>query len=206
MAAEEVAQWTLYAVVGLTAAQGIWLAFLTYRMGKRAEAERAKAVAEATARIAGERETSLEEVFLLHRSGLLLKHYTRRLRANMDSDVLSGMLVAVQDFIKDSFRSEGGTLNEIHFGDLRIVVAEGKWTIIAAVVRGRYPLNIQPELLAAIQDIEVKHEDLFFEWDGTMDNLPEVDALLMDLVEGRYRGRLPGAGAEATKLLEYVRP
>ena len=206
MAAEEVAQWTLYLVVGLTAAQGLWLAFLTFRMQKRAEAERAKAVAEVTARVAEERETALEDVFLLHRSGLLLKHYTRRLRPNIDSDILSGMLVAVQDFIKDSFRGEGGALNEIRFGDLRIVVAEGKWTIIAAVVRGRNALNIQPELLATIQDLESKHEDLFFEWDGTMDSLPEVNGMLMDLVEGRYRGRLPGAGAAPTKLPDYVRP
>lgn len=206
MAAEEVAQWTLYAVVGLVIAQGLWLAFLTFRMEKRAAAERAKAVVEATARVAEERDTVLEDVFLLHRSGLLLKHFTRRLRPNIDHDVLSGMLVAVQDFVKDSFRGEGGSLNEIRFGDLRIVVVEGKWTIIAAVVRGRYPMNIQPEMLAAIQDLESKHEDLFFEWDGTTDNLPEVEAMMTDLVEGRYRGRLPGAGAAPAKLPDYVRP
>src|SRR3990172_3555870 len=75
-------------------------------------------------------------VALLPRSGLLLKHYTRRLRPNMDSDVLSGMLVAVQEFIKDSFRGEAGTLDEIRFGELRIKVLEGKWTIIASPIRG----------------------------------------------------------------------
>ncbi len=203
MAIEEAA---LYAIIGLTVAQGLWLAYLTFRMEKRATTEREHAVAEATARLIQERETVLEDVFLLHRSGLLLKHYTRRLRPNIDSDVLSGMLVAVQDFVKDSFRGEGGGLNEISFGDLRIVVAEGKWTIIAAVVRGRYPTNIQPELLAAIQDLESKHEDLLLEWDGTMDHIPEVDAILTDLVEGRYRGRLPGAGAAAPKVPNFLRP
>ena len=207
MAAGEVAQWTLYAVVALMACQGLWLAFLTFRMERRAQTERERAVAEATARLAEERDTVLEDVFLLHRSGLLLKHYTRRLRPNIDSDVLSGMLVAVQDFVRDSFRGEGGALNEIRFGDLRIVVAEGKWTILAVVVRGRYAMNIQPEMLAAIQDLEAKHEDLLLEWDGSMDTIPEVDAIIGDLVEGRYRGRLPGVGTTASaKVPEYVRP
>lgn len=196
----------LYAIVGVGVAQGLWLAYLTFRMEKRAAAERERAVAEASSRLAQERETMLEDVFLLHRSGLLLKHYTRRLRPNIDSDVLSGMLVAIQDFVKDTFRFEGGSLNEIRFGDLRIVVAEGKWTIIAAVVRGQSPVDIEPELHAALQDLEAKSEDLFFEWDGTMSNLPDVDETLGDLVEGRYRRRRPVAGEKTSKLPHYVRP
>src|SRR3990172_1619489 len=76
----------------------------------------------------------LEDVFVLHRSGLLLKHYTRRLRPNMDSDVLSGMLAAVQGFIKDAFREEAGTLDEIQFGDLRIRLSDSKSTILAALI------------------------------------------------------------------------
>lgn len=130
---------------------------------------------------------SLEDVFLLHRSGLLLKHYTKRLRPNMDSDVLSGMLVAVQEFIKDSFRGEGGSLDEIRFGDSRIRVIEGKWTIIAALVRGEATAEHRAEMKAALRDLETRYEDLLIDWDGTMDRIPEVDRIMNRLIAGGYR-------------------
>ena len=131
--------------------------------------------------------------FTLHRSGLLLKHYTRRLRPNVDSDVLSGMLVAVQEFIKDSFRGEKGGLNEIRFGEIRIVVMEGKWTILAAVVRGARPFDIQPELSGALSELEAKYEDPLTDWDGTMEQIADVDTIMDALIEGKYRGRPPAA-------------
>jgi len=129
----------------------------------------------------------MEDVFLLHRSGLLLKHYTRRLRPNMDSDVLSGMLVAVQEFIKDSFRGEGGTLDEIRFGEMRIKVLEGKWTIIASLVRGEATEAHRTQMRAALKDLETRYEDLLIDWDGTMDRIPEVDRIMQRLIDGGYR-------------------
>ena len=137
----------------------------------------------------------MEDLFLLHRSGLLLKHYTRRLRPNMDSDVLSGMLVAVQEFIKDSFRGEGGSLDEIRFGDLRIKVLEGKWTILAGLVRGEATEGHKEEMRAALKDLETRYEDLLIDWDGTMDRIPEVDRIMQRLIDGGYREPVPAFAA-----------
>src|SRR3990172_7346162 len=133
----------------------------------------------------------LEDVFVLHRSGLLLKHYTRRLRPNMDSDVLSGMLAAVQGFIKDAFRAESGTLDEIQFWDMRIRVLEGKWTILAALIRGEATEDHRAELRAALKDLETRYEDLLIDWDGTMDRIPEVDRIMQRLLEGGYAVHRP---------------
>jgi len=131
---------------------------------------------------------TLQDVFLLHRSGLLLKHYTRRLRPNMDSDVLSGMLVAVQEFIKDSFRGEAGSLDEIRFvGGMAIKVLEGKWTIIAAVVQGESGAPHTLQMQAALKDLEARYEDLLIDWDGTMDRIPEVDRIMQRLIDGGYQ-------------------
>jgi len=133
---------------------------------------------------------TLQDVFLLHRSGLLLKHYTRRMRPNMDSDVLSGMLVAVQEFIKDSFAGEAGSLDEIRMvGGLSIRIIEGKWTIIAAVVQGgSSPVHIL-QMQSALRDLEAQYEDLLMDWDGTMDRIPEVDRIMQRLIDGGYEGR-----------------
>src|SRR2546422_11572427 len=193
MVAPDTADAILVGVIGVLLIQGLWLAFLTFTLHrKKVEAKAQKDAAEKE-KADAERNTAIEDIFLLHRSGLLLKHYTRRLRPNVDSDVLSGMLVAVQEFIKDSFRGEKGGLNEIRFGEIRIVVMEGKWTILAAVVRGARPFDIQPQLGVALTDLEAKYEDPLIDWDGTMDQIADVDRIMQDLIEGKYRGRKPTA-------------
>jgi len=133
---------------------------------------------------------TLQDVFLLHRSGLLLKHYTRRMRPNMDSDVLSGMLVAVQEFIKDSFAGEAGSLDEIRMvGGMSIRIIEGKWTIIAAVVQGGSSPVHTLQMRSALRDLEAQYEDLLMDWDGTMDRIPEVDRIMQRLIDGGYEER-----------------
>src|SRR5439155_5380198 len=79
----------------------------------------------------------IDDVFLLYNDGLLIKHETRRLKPDVDSDILSGMLTAVQAFVKDSFRSdEGDELNEMTFGEMHILLGRGKWLILAAIIGG----------------------------------------------------------------------
>lgn len=189
MASHEVAEAALVAVVGIVLFEGLFLSFVTYRLYRKAQQEREAKVARQEEEARLERATTIEDVFLLHRSGLLLKHYTRRLRPNVDADVLSGMLVAVQDFIKDSFRGERGPLNEIRFGEIRIVVLEGKWTILAALIRGTSSANVQPQMSAALEDLETRYEDPLVDWDGTMEQMADVEHIMADLAEGRYRNR-----------------
>jgi len=198
MVSTDIAEAILIAVIGVMVIQGLWLSFLTYNLYRRKMREREAKAERERVRVEAERSTLIEDIFLLHRSGLLLKHYTRRLRPNVDSDVLSGMLVAVQDFIKDSFRGEKGQLNEIRFGEIRIVIMEGKWTILAAVVRGARPFDIQPELGVALADLEAKYEDPLIDWDGTMDQIGGVDKIMGDLIDGRYRGRVAPAPPAVT--------
>jgi len=193
MVSTDIAEAVLIAVVGIMLIQGLWLSFLTYNLHRKKQREQAEKVEKERVDAEAERSTAIEDIFLLHRSGLLLKHYTRRLRPNVDSDVLSGMLVAVQDFVKDSFRGEKGALNEIRFGEIRIVIIEGKWTILAAVVRGARPFDIQPELGVALSDLETKYEDPLIDWDGTMDQIADVDRIMQDLIDGKYRDRKPSA-------------
>src|SRR6266566_2409594 len=42
--------------------------------------------------------SGIEELFVMSRGGVLLRHYSSTLRTDIDRDILSGMLVAVQEF------------------------------------------------------------------------------------------------------------
>lgn len=188
MISPEAAEAIIIVLATVAVIQGFWLVLLTLFLYRKvhSQAEIAKKIE--TEHIDIERKTVIEDIFLLHRSGLLLKHYTRRLRPNVDSDVLSGMLVAVQEFIKDSFRGEKGVLNEIRFGEMRIVVLEGRWTMVACIVRGEKVMDVQPQVAAALADVENKYADLLMNWDGTMDAAPEVDVIMRKLISGGYKG------------------
>ncbi|MDX1534698.1 MAG: hypothetical protein R3291_03665, partial [Thermoplasmata archaeon] len=74
MVTQEVADAIIILVVGFIAIQGVWLSLLTYQMlqNLRKRAKRREGMAPP--------DTFLEEVFLLHRSGTLLRHLTRRLK------------------------------------------------------------------------------------------------------------------------------
>jgi len=176
------------AVVGVIAMQGMWLAFLTFMMYRKQRMQ------EARLRRWIEKPTIVDEIFLLHKSGLLLKHYTRRLKPDLDTDILSAMLVAVQEFVKDSFRGEKGALDELKFGELRIIIARGKHTVLASVVTGEHPEDIVPQLKMALEDIEEKHGRILENWGGTEQEIHGVDTVMKDLIKGEYKIKAFAAG------------
>lgn len=92
----------------------------------------------------------VERVFLVHRpTGLLLAHVGAA--AAQDTDLLSGMLTAIQDFVKDSFTGdESSQLDELQAGEHRIVVEQGPHAFVAAVVRGIAPAASLRELLRKV--------------------------------------------------------
>ncbi len=127
----------------------------------------------------------IDELFLLHRSGELVRHLTRSLRPNVDSDALSGMLVAVQDFIKESFRFVQGSLEELKFGSHRIMLAHGKHLILAAVVGGGHTERLAPVLLSGLDRLEAGLGPALKDWNGMPSSLEGVDRCLAEILKGK---------------------
>ena len=172
-------------VVGVILIQGFWLAVVTYSMFRRAQRQE-QGGASSQAR----RDTYIEDVFLLHRSGVLLRHLTRRLKPHVDSDILTGMLRVVQEFVRDAFREgegeEEGELNEMGFGALKVSICGGEYVVLATVVRGERPAEMMGEMKAAIEDLEEKHRESLRDWDGHLSKVVFVDAFLRRLLDGAY--------------------
>ena len=137
-------------------------------------------------------QTVIDEVFLLHKDGLLVKHYTRRLKPDVDSDILSGMLIAVQNFVNESFIGEAGLrkegqLDEMKFGQYRILLVRGKSVIVASVVSGPRVEKVPAQIRAAVEDLENELGGVLEKWDGNMDQVSGADRYMQDLIAGRYR-------------------
>ena len=86
-------------------------------------------------------EYQVEQVFLIHReTGLLLRHAVSDKAMSKDPDMISGMLTAIQDFVADSFGvGDEDTLSTMKLGKLTVLVNNGPYAVLAAVVRGNVP-------------------------------------------------------------------
>jgi len=131
--------------------------------------------------------TIVDEVFLMTPSGLLLKHYTRRLRPDQDEDIMAGMLTAVQNFIKESFDEAGGRLNEIRFENYDILISHTKNIVIAAIISTKKPEKLRTELKNANEDLEKQFGERISQWSGDKKDLGEVDVIMKQFLSGKYR-------------------
>jgi hypothetical protein len=131
--------------------------------------------------------TIVDEVFLMTPSGMLLKHYTRRLRPDQDEDILAGMLTAVQNFVRESFDEAGGRLNEIRFENYDILISHSKNIVIAAIISTKKPERLRDQLRTATDDMETQFGEMISHWSGDKKELGDVDLLMKKFLSGKYR-------------------
>jgi len=112
--------------------------------------------------------SAIENVFLIYRDGRLLQHTTRRIQADMDVEIVTGMLSAVQAFVKESFGSkEGAELGSMEYGGNKILLEKGKNTILAVEISGNEPVGLRDELRHTVNDIESEFGPVLEDWNGT---------------------------------------
>lgn len=90
----------------------------------------------------------VEQVFFIHRdSGFLIEHVTSDNAIIKNEDTVSGILSAVQSFIRDSFSvDDDEQLTDINMGDITILVEHAPHAVIALVVRGTIPTQLHTQL------------------------------------------------------------
>jgi hypothetical protein len=131
--------------------------------------------------------TIVDEVFLMTPNGMLLKHYTRRLRPDQDQDIMAGMLTAVQNFVRESFDEAGGKLNEIKFENYDILISHSKNVVIAAIISTKKPERLRSQLKIATDDLEKEFGEKISHWSGDKKELGDVDLIMKRFLSGKYR-------------------
>ncbi len=116
------------------------------------------------------------ELFVLHPSGLLLRHYSDSLRTDVDRDILGGMLVGVQDFVKQTLATKQGNLDQMKYGDYTIFFVRGTDVIAAAVVREGDAESVQYQVMDAVQEFEERYRSTLKNWTGEVNAFPGIDA------------------------------
>ncbi len=131
----------------------------------------------------------VEQVFLIDRdTGLLLQHVTSAAVKAQDADMVSGMLTAIRDFARDSFRvSEDEALDQLRVGDLSVWIEGGPHAVIAAVIRGAAPAELRRRMQEAIEHVHARMGDALVAFDGDAQPFDAVRPTLEGLIESSYR-------------------
>jgi hypothetical protein len=130
------------------------------------------------------KESNIEDIFLVSNNGLLLAHRSRELRPEMDDDILSSMLTAVQDFVKDSFKDKSKFgLKRLDFGDSVIHIKRGKYIYMAVVLSGKEPADLDESLDKVVTNMEAKYDNALKDWDGNMEQVRGLKDLLDNMLK-----------------------
>ncbi len=125
---------------------------------------------------------TVDDVYLIDESGTLIYHATRRLKPDMDEDILSSMLVAIQEFVKDAFKGEeGASLKSMEFGNKKISIHKGKHLILATISSTKLSKKIEEKAAKILEEIEEKYRDVLANWDGDVSAFKGVGDILKKL-------------------------
>src|SRR6266508_3691614 len=127
------------------------------------------------------------QLYLLHDSGMLIRHYSNGHGVQRDSDIMSGMLIILQEFVRDSFNDSRNSLEEVRFGNKRVLMARGQHSIMAAVVTGKRLNGLPVRLHRAIGEFERVHLGALRRWNGNLASLDSADVALRSVLAPKYR-------------------
>jgi OOP family OmpA-OmpF porin len=112
----------------------------------------------------------VDHLFLIHRkTGLLLAHVARDDATTRDPQLVSAMLSAIQDFVRDSFDesasggASSGGIDSLRLGDLLLWCEEGPAAFLAAVIHGTPPAMLRTRLGETLGSV---HD----QWRGALDD------------------------------------
>ncbi len=138
------------------------------------------------------------ELFLVHReSGLLLLYLSagaaEGMPAGEDADLVSGMLTAIRDFAQDAFgRGQQGGLDEIQYGNRRILIEACRHVYLAVVVDGIEPAGFREKLRAAALEVENRYNETLKQYDGDASQFAGVQPAMRELLVSGGVEETPG--------------
>lgn len=131
----------------------------------------------------------IEQVFLIHReTGLLLQHMEAKGMVVQDPELVSGMLTAIQDFVRDSFgKKEHEGLDDLRVGERSVWIEYRTNAIMAVVIQGNPPEDYHTTLREVLDDIHLKFSDAFETFDGDTVAFEASRDLLTDCFQSEYK-------------------
>ncbi len=130
----------------------------------------------------------VEQVFLIHqKSGLLLNHVIADGVPGQGEDVISGMLTAIQDFVRDSFGETAGEgLESLRVGNLTVWIEQGSSAIVAGVIRGTPPLELRRIFQETSELIHAEYSEALQTFQGDASVFKDANRYLEECLQAQF--------------------
>jgi hypothetical protein len=118
----------------------------------------------------------------------------------LDTDMVSGMLSAIRDFVRDSFGStRRETLDTLQVGGLTVWIEQGPLAVLAGVIRGTPPQALRERFRQALEGIHQAQGAALQGFDGDAAALAPTQPALLACLEARY-GKAPDGTARPRRV------
>ncbi|MDH3305020.1 MAG: hypothetical protein OEM50_01055 [Gammaproteobacteria bacterium] len=119
----------------------------------------------------------VEQAYLISReNGLLVDHVHHESSKIKDSDAVSAMFTAIQDFVKESFSPDRtGRLESADMGEFTLWAVHGPHALLVCVIRGVPPKSLRADLSAILERIHFRYGDAIREYKGDTSTVPDVE-------------------------------
>jgi outer membrane protein OmpA-like peptidoglycan-associated protein len=131
---------------------------------------------------------TVQAVFLIQKSsGLVIAEVQQSGHQRLESEMVAGMLTAIRSFVSDCIvqsPEEISELNEIEYGDSKIVLEVAGYCYLAVVMKGEPPKEFLEKIRKTLATIILDYGMSIENFDGDSDKIPmQVQALLDRLIE-----------------------
>jgi len=129
----------------------------------------------------------VDDLFVLYRSGILMSSFTTNIDESLDKDVLGSMMMAITDFVQQSFKPTKGQarkskLSSIRLEDKEIAFEHGEFLVVALGLSGTLSAVSRKKVADSIKNIEIENKDLLNEWDGDLGKVKEIGHFFKELL------------------------
>ena len=119
----------------------------------------------------------VEQAYLISReNGLLIGHVHHEASKIKDSDAVSAMFTAIQDFVKESFSPDRtGRLESADMGEFTLWAVHGPHALLVCVIRGVPPKALRADLSAILERIHFRYGDAIRDYKGDTSSVTGVE-------------------------------
>ena len=133
----------------------------------------------------------VEHAFLIHRhTGLLISHVAAENAASQDPQLVSSMLSAIQDFVRDSFTGAEQGVDTLRLGEFQLWSEPGPSATLVAVIRGNPPESLHERLHNVVTRIHTERHRALEDFNGDSSGFGDIEADLTQCVSLRQQAPL----------------
>jgi len=119
---------------------------------------------------------TVQAAFLIHKaSGLIISEVQNSESYQLESEMVAGMLTAIRSFVNDCIVRPGevSELNQIEYGDSKIMLEVAGYCYMAVVIKGEPPDSFIKKIRETVSNLILNYAKVIHEFNGDPGTIPE---------------------------------